>query len=454
MAGASDKARFFLEQSVPELQELERKKIFTKEEITSISKKRSDFEHKINARGSHPSDFARYVEFEINLESLRRKRVKRLGIKTSGHAGHRRIFFVLERATRKFYGDVGLWMQYIEFARKEKANRKLLQILTSVLRLHPTRPELWIYAARYSMDSQADMTAARSYMQRGLRFCKNSKELWLEYAKLEMVYIAKIAARRQILGLDRTRSPTNQDPSRQKSDEDMIELPEITAEDINPSLKGDRSVDETTLQTLDSTPALTGAIPIAIFDAGMKQFQNSIDLGGRFFDMFVEFEKVPCLQTILQHVVDKLLVAAPTSTLALVPWIRQPAVGIEVTSVKFPSAVAICLERLKSSLHNSVETATLALKIIDWLWPFLSNEELDPSIHKVLSAKLRKNIRAFEQAVKAEGGADGNEVADVVGRLHQAGMLSEAGTLKAGSLGFCDSNQVLWAAQVALKRND
>lgn len=30
MAGASDKARYFLEQSLPELHELERKKIFTK----------------------------------------------------------------------------------------------------------------------------------------------------------------------------------------------------------------------------------------------------------------------------------------------------------------------------------------------------------------------------------------------------------------------------------------
>lgn len=30
MAGASDKARFYLEQSVPELQEFERKKVFTK----------------------------------------------------------------------------------------------------------------------------------------------------------------------------------------------------------------------------------------------------------------------------------------------------------------------------------------------------------------------------------------------------------------------------------------
>lgn len=30
MSGASDKARFYLEQSVPELQELERKEVFTK----------------------------------------------------------------------------------------------------------------------------------------------------------------------------------------------------------------------------------------------------------------------------------------------------------------------------------------------------------------------------------------------------------------------------------------
>lgn len=30
MAGSSDRARFYLEQSIPELQELQRKKIFTK----------------------------------------------------------------------------------------------------------------------------------------------------------------------------------------------------------------------------------------------------------------------------------------------------------------------------------------------------------------------------------------------------------------------------------------
>jgi U3 small nucleolar RNA-associated protein 6 len=62
MAAASDKARFYLEQSVPELKEFERKKIFSAEEISKIARQRSDFEHKINARGSTAADYVRYAE--------------------------------------------------------------------------------------------------------------------------------------------------------------------------------------------------------------------------------------------------------------------------------------------------------------------------------------------------------------------------------------------------------
>ena len=124
MAGASDKARFYLEQYVPELQEYERKQIFTREEIGAIASKRSDFEHILNARGSKPADYARYATYEINLDSLRKKRCKRLGIKgAKGYSGQRTVFFILDRGTKKFPGDMGLWMQYIQFCQKEKANR-------------------------------------------------------------------------------------------------------------------------------------------------------------------------------------------------------------------------------------------------------------------------------------------------------------------------------------------
>lgn len=67
----------------------------------------------------------------MNLEALRRKRVQRLGLKSKSHLGQRKIFFVLDRATRKFYGDIGLWMQYIDFAKKEGASKVLLKVFAS-----------------------------------------------------------------------------------------------------------------------------------------------------------------------------------------------------------------------------------------------------------------------------------------------------------------------------------
>ena len=75
----ADKARYYLEQSIPELKEFEKQKIFTKvftpneiparhlligtqEEILAISKKRSEFEHKVNSPGCRPIDYVRYAE--------------------------------------------------------------------------------------------------------------------------------------------------------------------------------------------------------------------------------------------------------------------------------------------------------------------------------------------------------------------------------------------------------
>ncbi|KAJ5683967.1 RRNA processing protein Utp6 [Penicillium maclennaniae] len=386
MSAATDKARFFLEKSVPELKEYERKKIFTKDEITAIIKKRSDFEHKLNARGAQPADFVRYVEYEMNLETLRKKRVKRLGVRQAGHSGQRRIFFILERATRKFHGDLGLWIQYIDYARKQKAHKKLAMIFTDALRLHPTSAELWIYAAKSVLDDHADMSQARSYMQRGLRFCKSARMLWLQYAKLELIYIAKLAARQRILGLDEVRTEAVQETAQDDLGSDMITLPKITEEDINPT----QGEDEEALQTLNSTPALSGAIPLAIFDAAMKNFHNDDQFGFDFYEMVSEFEEAPCLGKILDHVVETLQTHQPTSPRTQICYIRRPTTGIRVTSPEFPRALGSALARLK----ESPLTIDLARAVVNWLQPIAEKEELDPSLKKVILATVRNAERA------------------------------------------------------------
>lgn len=354
--------------------------VSVQDEIASIMRKRSEFEHRINARGPSAADYARYAEYEMNLESLRRKRIKRLGIKAPAHTGQRRIFFILDRATRKFHGDISLWMQYIEYTRKQRAHKKLQQIFTNALRLHPTEVSLWICAARYALEEHADMNQARGYMQRGLRFCKSSKELWLQYAKLEMIYIARIAARHRILGLDR--APKTQ-PS---NDEISLDAPQITDEDINPTLEKDQ-VDQTALNTLSSTPALSGAIPMAVFDAAMNHFDGDDSLGQRFYNTFAEFDDMPCLRRVLAHVVERLVEQNPTSPRAQICAVRLPVEGIPPTSPEFPRNFAKSLAKLKVYL-SAGSAKQLSEEVIGWLTPLLSTEHLDPALRQVIEATL------------------------------------------------------------------
>ncbi|KAB2576319.1 RNA-processing protein HAT helix [Lasiodiplodia theobromae] len=420
MSGA-DKARFYLEQSVPELHELERKELFSRDEITAIAKKRSEFEHIVNGRGTaSPSDFARYAEYEMNLESLRKKRAKRMGVKAGGHSGQRRIMFILDRATRKFHGDIALWFQYLSYLRSQKSTgKKMKEVLTSVLRMHPTKPDLWVWGARTALDADADMTSARAYMQRGLRFCKNSRQLWLEYAKLEMIYVAKIAARRQILGLDQERK--KKEDAAEDPDADMIALPDITAEDINPSLAKDDGVDEVALQNLANTPVLQGAIPRAIFDEAMKQFQNDPKLAEQFFDMFAEFNKTPCTKTLLQYIVDTLNKRNPTALSTQICNFKLPLFGLETTSPEFPSALGKCLQSIKASLQQSQQTKhQLAEQAIMWILPILQAEDLDDGLRKVLSASLRQYVRSLQSE---------DQLAGAVAALQQANRTEDARTL-------------------------
>jgi U3 small nucleolar RNA-associated protein 6 len=402
MAAASDKARFYMEQSVPELQEYERKKIFTREEITSIARKRSEFEHILNTPGAAtPADYARYALYEMNLDSLRKKRSKRMGVKATSFAGQKKIFFVLERGVRRFQGDMGLWMQYLEFCRKEAANKKLAKALTQCLRMHPIKWDLWTWAAKYYFEQQADMPTARSYMQRGLRFCKREQKLWLEYAKLEMLYVAKIAARRKILGLDIERT-VKQIDSTLDADADMMALPDVTADEIKPegAPEPKQAVDEEALKKLAASPALNGDIPRIVFETAMREF-NDPSLAEQFFDVFAAFTDVPCTSKLLQHIIDNLSSQGSAASnismyiclakLELLDTNTQEA----IEAAEFPLKLAKALSILKKAMGESPKhNADLAEKVVALLLPYFKFE-LDEDIERVLRSAVAQYIRTL-----------------------------------------------------------
>lgn len=53
------------------------------------------------------------------------------------------------------------------------------------------------------------------------------------------------------------------------------------------AMKGVEEVDVKALQRLADAPAYTGAIPLAIFDAAMKQFGDECAIAANFFDRSV-----------------------------------------------------------------------------------------------------------------------------------------------------------------------
>ena len=75
--------------------------------------------------------------------------------------------------------------------------------------MHPTKPVFWILAAAWEFEENGNMNSARGkpvlcltrqvLLQRGIRINPESQQLWIEYFKLEMLWIEKIKERRRIL---------------------------------------------------------------------------------------------------------------------------------------------------------------------------------------------------------------------------------------------------------------
>jgi U3 small nucleolar RNA-associated protein 6 len=336
-------------------------------------------------------------------------------------------------------------MQYIDFARKDKAYKRLNDIFTSVARLHPTKPEIWTHAAHYFMDTQADITNARSYMQRGLRFCKNSEILWLEYAKLETIYVGKIAGRRKILGLDVDRTQAQQPEDNGDEDDDMIALPPVTAEDVNPSLKQDDGVDEVALHNLAAAPVLTGAIPIAVFDAAMKQFQGKPRCAEKFFAMFKEFDQLSCISRILQHVLDYLEQNVPHSVETVICRFGMQLFGHNPVDPEFPIVLRDAFDTISSAFQQHPsdaarlsEVAVRQLLSLDRL-----SADADPNVRKASRHELRKYVRVL-------GEGSGDKVVDLAQSLQQEGKRPESEALIQLSSKYFATNKELVQLHSAL----
>ncbi|KAI9190583.1 U3 small nucleolar RNA-associated protein 6-domain-containing protein [Polychytrium aggregatum] len=251
----ADSVKYHLERMLPELEDLEERGIFSRAEVKSIIKRRTDFEYAIHRRISKKSDYLRYIEYEMNLEKLRKKRKMRLrldkkprgknksepNITLSDHSILRRIHQLYHKLLKKFSGDVHLWIQYLEWARQSGSSKLLGKSFARVIQYHPTKPVFWIMAAAWEYEENSNISSARVLLQRGLRLNPESQKLWLEYFKLELLWLIKIRERRRLLfGEGGKPKKSTAVPEPKPNDADKVDV-DLDDEDDDDNRDGDEA---------------------------------------------------------------------------------------------------------------------------------------------------------------------------------------------------------------------
>ncbi|KAI0509528.1 U3 small nucleolar RNA-associated protein 6-domain-containing protein [Xylaria bambusicola] len=395
MAAVAEKARFYLEQAVPQLREFEAKGIFNPDEIRSLVRKRTDYEHIVLSPGNKAQDWLNYVAWERSLEALRTKRCRRLEIRASSkHVGEGRVFGILERAVSRHPGSLELWKEYLGYATKMRATKRYRKVMTRALRMHPAKSELWVLAGQRAA-SHGDMHAARGFFMRGSRFCTRYPTVWLAYAKCEMEWLAKMEARKGKKG-----GAEKAIAEQAEHDDDEIKLGSDDSDDDvdengrlimpNPDAAAAKNVfDAETTSKLKNNPALDGAIPLAIYDVAKKQAFFNAAVGEQFFDVFALFTEISVQPRIIQHVLDSMNELYPNDAATSYCYIRHPLISLKTDDPAYPKAVRETLNRVKSTLPRTTNPKALSSKLKSWLEALVSSQDLDVGIRTVLTLTIK-----------------------------------------------------------------
>lgn len=128
----ADVVQYKMERMLPELDDLERRGLFSRHEIAEIVKQRRKFEYRLKRPSPLKQDFVAYIDYEKSLDALRllrkKAQMKKMGDRkvkksVSDYAGVSRIIEIYRLATSRFKGDIELWFQYLEFCRERRNGR-------------------------------------------------------------------------------------------------------------------------------------------------------------------------------------------------------------------------------------------------------------------------------------------------------------------------------------------
>lgn len=255
-----EQALLHLERGLPSLQELCDAGIFDETRIRQIIKDRHKYEARLKRRPALLEDFRAYIEHEKTLEMERRDRLVPLNLRNNQRSGQHlivtHILAVYQRALAKFPGDTSLWMELLEYCQLEDRKAIFAKTMAKALQLHPRHVPFWIKAATHEWQYNGNMTAARTYFQKGLRLNADASELWVAFFTLECDFVTKLRERREALGLG-DKAEEDLEAAKEGEEEKVI----VPLEDTIPE-KGNDDAESMTI--------LSGAIALVVLEHALE----------------------------------------------------------------------------------------------------------------------------------------------------------------------------------------
>ncbi|TMS22978.1 U3 small nucleolar RNA-associated protein 6-like protein [Larimichthys crocea] len=192
-----------IEERIPELEQLERVGLFTKKEVRSIIKRVTSLEYKLHRLIVNKEDFIAYVQYEINVLELIKKRRAHIAYQFKREEIEfpviHRINSVFRRATNKWKDDVQLWLSHVAFCKKWATKNQISKVFSAMLAIHPDKPALWIMAAKSELEDRSSSESARHLFLRALRFHPNNKKVYQEYFRMELLHCEKLRKQKEEL---------------------------------------------------------------------------------------------------------------------------------------------------------------------------------------------------------------------------------------------------------------
>lgn len=175
---------------IPELEQMERIKIFDKNEIRGIAKKLKEYEYKIQRHMKTKEDYLRYIQYEMDLLKLIKQRRDKLGIMQKksdiDYTIINKINHLYKDAIFRFQDDIRFWIAYIKFCKHVHFHNNVSHMLGRMLQVHQDKPKCWHIAARWELEENKNKQIARQFLLRGLHIHPTSQLLFIDAFKLEL----------------------------------------------------------------------------------------------------------------------------------------------------------------------------------------------------------------------------------------------------------------------------